>query len=281
VDGMVLEYSFDTAITLIEKIANREGIGAVLAEGWKGAIAQIGRGSEEYAIQIKGIDIEFDPRAAFGSETFSQCTRSRGGSPPIEAMAMTMRDGEVKTEQIQRWVTRRGIVPEEAMSRVFTGISGFHVGRYTKFLEDWFTTESCLGICARPFVGMFYVTPFLTEFYASATGIETSQEDILKFGERAWNVVRAINAREGFGRRDDRMPERLLNEPLKFGDKEYVLSDYPRTHRVTAEEFESLLDDYYEERGWNKATGIPTGPKLLELGLGEVAQGLRQQGLIQ
>jgi aldehyde:ferredoxin oxidoreductase len=84
-------------------------------------------------------------------------------------------------------------------------------------------------------------------------------------------VYRAANAREGFGRRDDRFPRRWL-EPLKQPDgTETVLMDYFGTKAVTADDVEGLLDNYYDEKGWDIKTGIPTREKLSELGLESVA----------
>jgi len=278
-DGIIPQNNFKTMKALLEKTVHRDGIGDLISEGFKGAIKRIGRGCEKYAIQIKGLPIEFDPRAAFGSEGFSQCTRPSGGSPPIEAMALTMRDGEVQSRHIRSWVEKRGVAPESAMSRVFVGPpSEFHVGRYTAHMENWYTIHDCMGTCSRPFIGMLYFKPMLSELYSAVTGIETTHEDLLITGERVWNLVKAVNLREGFDRKDDAMPERLLNEPLKFGDKKYVLSDYFRSHRITREEWEWLLDGYYDERGWDLERGWPTKSKLAELGLKNIADDLVRSG---
>jgi len=278
-DGMIPEANFETLARLLEKTVNREGIGDIIAEGFHGAIERIGRGCEKFAIQIKGLEIEFDPRAAFGSEAFSQCTRPSGGSPPIEAMALTMRDREVEPRHIRKWVERRGVAPEVAMDRLFVGPpSEFHAGRYTAHMENWYTILDCLGICARPFVGMFCYKPILAELYSSVTGIERSHGDLLTIADRVWNMVKAVNLREGFIRKDDAMPERVFNEPLKFGEKEYVFSDYLRSHRITREEWEWLLDGYYDERGWDLEQGWPTRSKLSELELGDIADDLVKNG---
>ena len=278
-DGIIPGYNFETLSLLLEKTVNRDGIGDVIADGFKGAIERIGRGSEKFAVHVKGLEIEFDPRAAFGSEAFSQCTRPSGGAPPIEAMALTMRDGEVDPRHIIKWVEKRGVVPEEAMSRVFVGPpSEFHVGRYTAHMENWYTILDCLGICARPFVGMFCYKPILAELYSAATGIERSHDDLLSVAEKVWNMVKVVNLREGYTRKDDAMPDRIFNEPLKFGDKEYVLSDYFRSHPISREEWEWLLDGYYDERGWDLERGWPTKAKLAELGLKDIADDLMRNG---
>lgn len=282
-DGLVPRYDSETLETLLQKAISRQGIGDVIAEGWTGAKRRIGRGSEKYATDIKGLGTEFDPRAAFGSEAFSQMTRPSGGSPPIEAMAVTMRDGEMPVEKIPKWVSKRGIVPAEAMERVFSGPpSGFHVGRYTSYMENWYTLHDCLGTCARPFVGMMYQLPWLAELFCSATGIEKSHDELMHIAERVWNLAKVVNLREGFDRKDDQLPDRFIDEPLvanlEAGKKEFFLSDYARSHRITREELNSLLDGYYEERGWDLEKGWPTRTKLVEAGLVEVADDLAKGG---
>jgi aldehyde:ferredoxin oxidoreductase len=282
-DGIEPKYDFKTAMALLDKVIKGEGIGATIAKGWLGAIKDIGRGSEKYAIHQKGLDYEFDPRAAFGSEGFSQCVRARGGSPPIESMAMTMRDGEVTPANIQKWVSRRGIIPPEDQERVFTGPpSGFHLGRYTRWIEDWYQAQNCLGTCVRPFVGMFMYQPFLPEFFSAVTGQEMDQRELLRVGERAWDMVKVLNVREGFARKDDEMPERMLKEPLYYGSlkeqKEFRLSDYVRSHEITRDEWEWLLDGYYDERGWDLENGWPTKTRLAELGLKDIADDLVKNG---
>ncbi|MFH1003028.1 MAG: aldehyde ferredoxin oxidoreductase N-terminal domain-containing protein [Chloroflexota bacterium] len=282
-DGIEPKYDFKTAMLLLEKTINQEGIGATIAKGWNGAIKDIGRGSEKYAMIQKGLDYEFDPRAAFGSEGFSQCVRSRGGSPPIEAMAMTMRDGEVSPTNIQKWVSRRGIIPKEEQDHIFVGPpSGFHVGRYTKWIEEWYQAMNCLGLCVRPFVGMFMYEPFLPEFFTSVTGQAMSMRDFLRLGERAWNMVKLLNVREGFTRQDDQMPDRAFDETLYYGSlkapKEFKFSDYVRSHQITRDEWAWLLDGYYDERGWDLERGWPTRARLAELGMKDMADDMVRQG---
>jgi len=77
-------------------------------------------------------------------------------------------------------------------------------------------------------------------------------------------VQRAFNAREGFDRKDDTLPKRILNEPIKGGPFD--------GRRIM--DFDGMLDEYYEESGFDKKTGWPTRDKLEELGLDDVADEL-------
>jgi len=106
----------------------------------------------------------------------------------------------------------------------------------------------------------------MVEMYSAITGIETTAAELLKKGERVWNLGRIINLRCGLGREDDRLHEKCF-QPIKGGDgKERPMMDYFRTRVITREDTEQDLDDYYEESGWDK-NGIPAPEKLKELGL--------------
>jgi len=86
--------------------------------------------------------------------------------------------------------------------------------------------------------------------------------------ERAWTVQKLLSVRAGFSRKDDRPPEAWF-KPLDIGGVEYRLTDYYRTKILNIEDVDRLLDEYYDERGYDKKSGAPTLAKLKELGLGE------------
>jgi aldehyde:ferredoxin oxidoreductase len=88
-------------------------------------------------------------------------------------------------------------------------------------------------------------------------------------GERIFNVMRAYNVREGMKRAYDHWPRRFYEEPLKQKDEIYTLSE---------ERVNQLLNRYYELRGWNVKTGVPTQRKLKELQLYKVADDLMKLG---
>jgi aldehyde:ferredoxin oxidoreductase len=89
--------------------------------------------------------------------------------------------------------------------------------------------------------------------------------ELMAVGERAFNLCRVFNVREGFNRKDDNLPSRL-GEPLQEGAY--------KGEAISKEDLDKMLDYYYEERGWEVATGIPTRKKLEELGIGYVAEEL-------
>ncbi|MHA1798292.1 MAG: aldehyde ferredoxin oxidoreductase C-terminal domain-containing protein, partial [Candidatus Helarchaeota archaeon] len=162
-------------------------------------------------------------------------------------------------------------IPEKGIDNVFKPPKkemGLNVGRLTRYSEDWYTVLTSLGICGRAQINRFYGLASVTEFYNVVTGINLSQEDIRKAAERSWNLLKMLNVREGFSRKDDKFPLDWF-KPLKFGKLELKMLDFYGGTEITPEIAEQLIDDYYDERGWDKKTGIPTKEKLIELGLTE------------
>jgi aldehyde:ferredoxin oxidoreductase len=129
---------------------------------------------------------------------------------------------------------------------------------------------------------MFMYEPFLPEFFTAITGQAMSQRDFLRTGERAWNMVKVLNVREGFVRKDDSMPERVFDETLHWGSlkgqKDFKFSDYVRSHNINREEWEWLLDGYYDERGWDIERGWPTKARLEALGMKDIANDMVAKG---
>ena len=103
----------------------------------------------------------------------------------------------------------------------------------------------------------------------AVTGLKYTADDVQRVGERINNLAKAFNIKAGFARDDDTLPERLMTEPLKAGASKGQL--------ISPEDLKLMLDEYYEARGWDVNTGVPTRAKLQELGLDDVAKDLGQQ----
>lgn len=96
----------------------------------------------------------------------------------------------------------------------------------------------------------------------AACGLDWTVADMMKAGERAWNLKRAINNRMGLTAENDKLPKALLKPFPDGGSAGYV------------PDLEGMLFTYYDARGWDQSTGKPTREKLSELGLEDVAQDL-------
>jgi aldehyde:ferredoxin oxidoreductase len=93
---------------------------------------------------------------------------------------------------------------------------------------------------------------------SAVTGIEFATGDMIKVGERVYNMERLYNLREGFGRKDDTLPARLLNEAVPEGPSKGWVS-----------KLEPMLKEYYRARGWDE-NGVPRKAKLEDLSLADL-----------
>jgi len=131
--------------------------------------------------------------------------------------------------------------------RLEDGGKAHYVARH----QDWRTVCNSLVMC------FFAATPPSTvvNLLSAATGYDWTLEEMLRAGERAWNLKRAYNCRLGLTRASEKLPKLLL-EPLPDGGQAGHVPD-----------MNLLLKEYYEARGWDPATGKPTREKLKSLGL--------------
>ncbi|MHA1274761.1 MAG: aldehyde ferredoxin oxidoreductase N-terminal domain-containing protein [Promethearchaeota archaeon] len=266
--GFKPKKDFDSLKKVIELIIKKEGIGAILAEGWnKLAEAYIVR--KELPI-IKGLDVVFEPRfMRLGTMEFEQVVNPKGahvasgGSP-------TYASSGGSEERFKTHFDRMGI-PKSAFDRLFRppiDKMRINVGRLTRYSEDWYSILTNLGLCARAQMNRFYSLKLVTSFYNSITGFKITPDEMRIAGERSWTLLKLLNAREGFSRKEDRFPDPWF-KPLKYGENQLELKDFFGEIIITRELANKLLDDYYDERGWALETGLPSNQKLQELELSE------------
>ncbi|MFX0071720.1 MAG: aldehyde ferredoxin oxidoreductase N-terminal domain-containing protein [Candidatus Hermodarchaeota archaeon] len=267
--GFEWKRDYKTLMDLIGIIVNRKGFGNILADGWK-KLAQVNETIANEMLTVKGLDIVFEPRfLRLGTMEFEQVVNPKGahvasgGSPTYVGAA-----GSVT--KFKTHFKRMG-VPDSAMERVFTPLKkemGVHVGRLTRYSEDWYSVLSSLGLCARAQMNRFWGLELVTEFYNAVTGFDLTSEDLRVAAERSWNLLKMLNAKAGFDRKDDKFPSEWF-KPLKFGENTLEFKDFFGGIRIDREIAEKLLDDYYEEREWDKESGLPTKEKLKKLKLDE------------
>ena len=105
------------------------------------------------------------------------------------------------------------------------------------------------------FTNMAVSVEFFARLLSSVSGQEFSADDLMKVGERTWNMERLYNLREGFTKAEDTLPKRMLGEPVPAGPSQ--------GHTVR---LDGMLEEYYQFRGWDQA-GVPREAKLKELEL--------------
>jgi aldehyde:ferredoxin oxidoreductase len=237
----------DAIVRICELIGKKEGLGEVLGEGVLMAAKKIGKGSEKFAIHVKGLEFpEHNPRK-FKSMGVAYATSNVGanhnrGSPML--------------------VERNLLSPELPWKEPVDGFIAKDKGRMTKVYQDICCAVDSLGICK--FMVFWGKLPLriLVEYYNAITGWDITFEDLMKAGERIWNLQRAFNIRMGTSRKDDTLPDRFLKESVNEG---------PAKGQIV--ELETMLAEFYNERGLDQ-NGKPSKDKLLELGLDWVAEKL-------
>ncbi|MFH1242569.1 MAG: aldehyde ferredoxin oxidoreductase C-terminal domain-containing protein, partial [Pseudomonadota bacterium] len=136
------------------------------------------------------------------------------------------------------------------------------VGRLLKYSHAWFSTLGSLGVCARAGINRFYNASLCAQFYEAVTGIGMDLDQLRRRVDRLWTLLRMANLREGLDRRPEALPEKWFGEP---GFKDY-LTERP----LSLQEGEEMIEDYYDEWGWDRKSGVPSQQRLEELGLEEM-----------
>ncbi|MCL7454616.1 MAG: aldehyde ferredoxin oxidoreductase family protein [Anaerolineae bacterium] len=241
----------DLVIDLVEKIARREGIGDLLAEGSRAMARTLGGGSEHFAMNVKGLELPaYDPRAAKICG-LGYVTANRGGDH-ITAYVEGPTFIDVPFLLVEDSSIRDPFVAEPQEARVLVD------------MENALTSLDAVGGCK--FMGILLSAEDLVGLIAAATGWEFGVEEFRQTGERAYNLMRAYCVREGITRDQDTLPGRLMSDPLPDGPAAGMVID--------RETLEMMKDAYYEFRGWDKASGIPLPGKLRELGLDDLVDDL-------
>ncbi len=220
----------DAIVVLSEKIGKAEGIGKILGLGSKRLAEKYGH--PEISMSVKGLELPaYDPRGLKGM-ALSYATCNRGGCH-----------------------LRGYLVGAEAIA------TPFEISRFSskgkpglvKLFQDNIAIIDSLGACIFT---QFAINPdHYAMLWSAATGVEAAGDDILLKGERIWTLERLYNLREGFNIDDDTLPQRILNEPFRYGHSKGITIN-----------LEELLEEYFKLRKWTN-TGEVTKEKLEELGL--------------
>jgi aldehyde:ferredoxin oxidoreductase len=277
--GKELRHDFETAMYLSEQASRKEGLGGILSQGFRKAIEDIGRGCEKYAVQIKGMEPLYDPRMnRMSGPEFSQVVNPRGAHAPQGAITLYM-SKDAPPEKFREWLEDKG-VPKDALDRIFPRPGYFNIARMTPYGEDWVAFLNSIGMgCLRGRVDNFFKGEDWPAIYSAVTGVKTDLFEFRRAAKRNWDLLKALNVRLGFSRKDDVFPDRWF-EPLVTSDRgTLMLCDYFGTP-LSRQDCNKLLDDYYDERGWDVETGIPTEKTLIEDDLKDVARELKKNGFI-
>jgi len=245
-DGLEVVFgNKDVIMPMIHKIGLREGFGDILAESVKRAAEKIGKGAEDFAMQNKGMT--FPGHSARGMPGFAlgYATGPRGASHH-DARPTGERAGYVPRDTV------------EGKPQYIVDVNHLNI-----------LTDSMI-VChlAEAIWGPTEIKQHVVDILNAVTGMDLTLDQAKETAERIWNVIRAFGVREGQRRKDDSLPKRFLSEPIPEGPSKGMV--------VTGEVLEKMKDEYYDIRGWDRATGIPTSQRLLKLDLPDIANDMRK-----
>ena len=233
--GLELRFgAADVAAELPRLISLREGIGNLLAEGVARASKMIGKGSESYAMHVKGLEYPgYDPRGTFGM-ALAYATADRGADHnrawPVGYDAFGKLDpftADGKAELVYKDQIRTSL-------------------KWSLEMCDFLAAS--LSLCAR--------------LLNAACGTDFTEESITESGKRIWTLARLFNIRESFSRKNDTIPPRIYLDPLPEG--------ITKGRIVPQQDFEKMLTEYYRLWGWDN-DGKPTHEAIQGLGLGALS----------
>ena len=261
------------AIELLKRIAYRRGLGELLANGVKRAAAILGRGSERYAMHIKGAGLNERGLRTHQAWALGIAVSARGGGH-LDGAPMT-EGGMVDPE-----TGEAAPVDPETAEAIFgtrhAGERGTYKGKakVVFWQEKFKAVVDMMGMCY--FTGMWPDLNLLgpadyAALFRLATGSSLSGDELMEIGRRVHNVEKAFNTLHAdLTRDDDFLPARFYEEPVESGPFAGEVLD--------RDQWGKMLDEYYALEGWNAATGQQTEAGLKSIGLDSVAEKLKRFG---
>ena len=225
----------EALLAVLDLIAQRRGLGDLLAEGSKRASNAVGQGSHEWAMHVKGLEMPgYEPRS-------------------LKTMALGL---AVSTRGACH--NRSSAYEADFSSRVDRLRVDDERGRITMDGEDFSSVLDSLIWCKflrKAFDDLYAES---ADIYQHITGWDMSADELKQAGERISNMKKLFNIREGWQRDDDTLPPRVLQETLPTGVVEGV--------GLAKDDLDMMIQGYYRARGWTEDGLIPDD-KLRELGL--------------
>jgi len=270
-DGLHLRWGDGPlALESIRRIAHREGrLGDLLAEGVTIASAKLGRGSEAYAMQIKGMELDDELRVD-KAEALGILVETRGSAHTLATpggvvgLAPKEAKGELGTEAAadpHAYDGKPEMVATAERQKAILDCLGicFFTGPVQQHLEAYLFPEAGEGSRMRAYA----------ELIRAATDWDVTEDGLNRIAERMLAVEKSLNVLVGLGRADEVPPDRFF-EPIPGGRSKGMALDRGKTRE--------MLCRHSEGHGWDLETGVPKRETLLDLGLGEVADRLAAAG---
>jgi aldehyde:ferredoxin oxidoreductase len=208
----------DALLRALEEIGAREGLGALLAEGSRAASRKIGRGSEAFAPHVKGMELPgYEPRT-LQAMALGLAVNARG--------ADHNRSGAYEADLSGRFDRLSGGEPHVA--------AAIETEDRAAVMDSLILCKFLRGVFEEPY-------PEWARLLTAVTGWDVDAEEMEATARRIVLAKRAFNAREGWTRADDGLPERFLSEPLEVASG--------RAATLTRERLDAMIEQYYAARG--------------------------------
>jgi len=248
----------ESLLWLIERVAHRQGIGDILADGFEAAIKKFGQQTAPYAIHVKNNGLAAHMAQVKPSQALMYAVCPIGPDHMSSEHDWLLASDSEPCKGLGIFA---GAAPAADQSGVCTaadscGLDKVRMTVYSQYFYSLLDTLCLCMFCWGP--GNLFNYSELADLLRYTTGWECTLWELMKVGERRVNMMRQLNAKRGFAREHDRLPERL-SKPLPDGPA--------KGRHVDVEVFAKMLDQYYALMGWDSKTGNPTHAKLLELGL--------------
>lgn len=212
----------DSIIGLIRKIAFREGIGDILADGSLKVIKKWPE-MDKVILQVKGLE-----QSAYDS---------RAGT----SMALSYATSDIGAHHTRAWT----IAKEIEQGKNWSDEEKVDLVIYHQTLRPLF---DMLGVCRLPWIEIGLNEQHYENFYNFVTGSKATLPQLLEKSNKIYNLTRLINTRLGMSRKDDTMPYKVHSCPIQSGTTAGKV--------INQVDFNRLLDLYYKKRGWDE-NGMP------------------------
>lgn len=243
-DGLELKFGdAEAMLRMVDMIAHREGVGDLLAEGVRKAADKIGKGADEYAVHVKGLEVPMhDPRVKQGlGIIYSVEAHGADHCAGMHDTAFTQESAGF--EHIRGMGATRPLPANDLSADKVANVRAVHL---------WSLFRDSLVCCQ--FVP--WSLEQQVEILRAITGWSYTTYEALKLGERVATMGRMYNLREGFTAAQDTLPKRLF-KPTKAGAL--------RDGGVDPEKMQAAIHAFYGMMGWDSETGVPRPEKLSEL----------------
>jgi len=260
-DGLELKFGHvPSYLKVIELIANREGIGDLLADGSVRAAEKIGKGSEKFAVAANKQELPaHEPRVkvslgvSYATNPYGACHMATGHDPQYEFIGdeSSANEPHPVSPGLQMLGLTKPTPPRSLGSEKI---------RFMRITQDFASAIDSIGYCAfvAGTMGGLFNPDEMPKIINYVTGWDMTLDEFVQVGERKVNMMRLFNERDGYDKSKDQLPDRMF-EPMKGG-----VSD---GFKLDKSEWEAAKVELYLQRGWNVTTGNPSKEIISELGL--------------